>query len=248
MILIDKLFRKFGYVRAESIKILTDLWTDKDFVELHNLVRPFTMTSPERMYSLYNAMRYIGAQRIPGDLVECGVWKGGSSMIMARMLVNQGDEQRGLFLYDTFEGMSAPGAEDIDVQGNDAGKLLQKQSKDDVNSIWCYSTLDEVQANLQRTGFPASRIEYVKGKVEDTIPGTIPEKIALLRLDTDWYDSTYHELTHLFPLLQPGGLLIIDDYGYWQGARKAVDQYFQENNLAPLLHRIDDTGRIYQKI
>ncbi|RYD98295.1 MAG: macrocin O-methyltransferase, partial [Sphingobacteriales bacterium] len=107
MILIDKLLKKFGYVRAENIKILTDLWAEKDFVELYDLVRPFTMTSPERMFSLYNSMRYINAGQIPGDLVECGVWKGGSSMIMARMLTLEGNTTRRLFLYDTFEGIPA---------------------------------------------------------------------------------------------------------------------------------------------
>jgi hypothetical protein len=86
------------------------------------------------------------------------------------------------------------------------------------------------------------------GKVEDTIPADIPEKIALLRLDTDWYESTKHELIHLFPRLQKGGVLIIDDYGFWKGARKAVDEYFAENNIQILLNRIDDTGRMAIKL
>jgi O-methyltransferase len=80
--------------------------------------------------------------------------------------------------------------------------------------------------------------------VEDTIPASVPEQIALLRLDTDWYESTKCELEILFPRLVKGGVIIIDDYGCWQGARKAVDEYFNKNNIAILLNRMDDTGRI----
>jgi hypothetical protein len=84
----------------------------------------------------------------------------------------------------------------------------------------------------------------VKGKVEETIPGVVPAQIALLRLDTDWYESTYHELTHLYPLLSKNGVLIIDDYGYWEGCRKATDQFLKENHLDLLLQRLDSTGRL----
>ncbi len=111
-----------------------------------------------------------------------------------------------------------------------------------------YSALDEVKRNLQTIGYPEERISFIKGKVEDTIPKHAPIRIALLRLDTDWYESVYHSLVQLYPLLSPGGILIIDDYGDWAGARKAVDQYFAEHNLHPLLHRIDSTGRICVKV
>ena len=91
-------------------------------------------------------------------------------------------------------------------------------------------------------------IIYIKGKVEETIPEIIPGKISLLRLDTDWYESTLHNLNHLFPLLSKGGILILDDYGHWQGARKAVDEYLEKNNVKILLNRIDYTGRIAVKV
>jgi O-methyltransferase len=93
-----------------------------------------------------------------------------------------------------------------------------------------------------------SHVRLVKGKVEDTVPKNAPEKIALLRLDTDWYESTRRELVHLFPRLVPGGVLIIDDYGHWQGARKAVDEYIAGNQVKILLNRVDYTGRIGVKI
>ena len=100
---------------------------------------------------------------------------------------------------------------------------------------------------MQKTGYPAACVNYIKGKVEETIPGVIPGSIALLRLDTDWYASTYHEMIHLYPLLQVKGVLIIDDFGHWEGAKKAILQYFSENKLNPLINRIDETGRLVLK-
>jgi predicted O-methyltransferase YrrM len=115
------------------------------------------------------------------------------------------------------------------------------------SALLAYSTLAEVQANMARTGFPAERTRFVQGDVGQTIPGEAPERIALLRLDTDWYESTRHELEHLYPRLQPGGVLIVDDYGHWAGAREAVDEYFAQHGIAILLNRIDYTGRIAVK-
>jgi bifunctional ADP-heptose synthase (sugar kinase/adenylyltransferase) len=94
------------------------------------------------------------------------------------------------------------------------------------------------------TGYPSSNLIFVQGKVEETLPRVIPDNISLLRLDTDWYESTRHELIHLFPLLSKSGVLVLDDYGYWAGARKAVDEYVVENNIKILLDRVDGTGRV----
>ncbi len=104
--------------------------------------------------------------------------------------------------------------------------------------------MEEARANVLSTGYPAGNVALIKGKVEDTIPAAAPAKIALLRLDTDWFESTDHELKHLYPRLSRGGILIVDDYGYWQGARKAVDQYIAENQLQLLLTRVDDSARM----
>lgn len=94
------------------------------------------------------------------------------------------------------------------------------------------------------TGYPIERVRFVEGRVEDTLPVRVPDRISLLRLDTDWYESTRCELEHLFPKLVPGGVLIVDDYGHWEGCRRAVEEYFDENNIPMLLNRIDYTGRI----
>jgi hypothetical protein len=165
-------------------------------------------------------------------------------MAMMMTLKQLKDENRDLYLYDTFSGMSAPTAADVSLRGAKAHERFYKTQTSENASAWCSCTLEDVTQNVLRTGYPRDKIHFVKGKVEDTIPEHMPPKIALLRLDTDWYESTKHELTHLFPLLQPHGVLIIDDYGHWEGARKAVDEYLSENHLRILLSRIDYTGRI----
>jgi O-methyltransferase len=154
--------------------------------------------------------------------------------------------QRTLYLFDTYEGMTAPQEVDRTIKGQAASEMLKTQPKDS-SWIWAMGPLDGVKQVMQGTQYPSEKIVYVKGPVEETIPEKAPAQIALLRLDTDWYQSTYHELTHLYPRLVPGGVLIIDDYGHWEGARRAVDQYFAEKNLPVLLNRIDYTGRIMIK-
>lgn len=205
-------------------------------------VEPFTMTSLERRASLLGAVDHIVKHRIPGDIVECGVWRGGSMMLVALALIARGDTSRHLYLFDTFEGMSEPTDEDKALSGESAEAQLARTDRD--HPLWAVASLEDVKANIASTGYPADQIHYVKGKVEDTIPKTIPARIALLRLDTDWYESTKHELNHLYPLLSRHGLLIIDDYGHWQGARQAVDEYFTGSAQPVFLHRVDYTARL----
>jgi len=211
------------------------------------LVQPYTMTSPERLYALIQAVRHVSAAAIPGDVVECGVWRGGSMMAAARALLECGDTSRDLYLFDTFEGMSPPGTQDVAIDGQSASDLLRTQDRNRPDSAWCYATLEDVRSAMSGTSYDSARIHYVKGRVEDTIPGGAPEHIAVLRLDTDWYESTRHELEHLYPRLSQGGVLIIDDYGHWAGCRKAVDEYFASRNIHLLLNRVDYTGRIAVK-
>lgn len=217
---------------------------DQTAVDTIASVTPFTLTSPERIFALCEAIRYIVTNRIPGDIVECGVWKGGSMMAVARTLIQLGDTTRNLYLFDTFDGMATPSEKDISLTGASASTLLKYSDKEDKASVWCYSPLEEVQKVIGNVGYSNDKIHFIKGKVEETLPAQAPQTIALLRLDTDWYESTRHELVHLFPRLSPGGVIIIDDYGHWKGARQAVDEYIQENNIKILLNRIDYTGRI----
>jgi O-methyltransferase len=216
---------------------------DPAFWPHYEACKRYTMTSVERMYALYEATRYVVRGKIPGDFAECGVWRGGSIMLAARVLRELGDSSRKVYLYDTFEGMSAPTTKDVDLAGRSAGEKWSAKRAADHND-WCYAPLADVQRNIAATGYPTESVVFVKGTVEDTLPGTAPERIALLRLDTDWYESTRQTLVHLYPRLAPGGVLIIDDYGHWQGCRQAVDEYFAANEPAPLLTRVDYTGRI----
>jgi O-methyltransferase len=241
-------------IRKNLLKLLDNLGYslarkpayEDEFMALYNACKPFTMTSIQRMFSLYQGVKYVIAGSIPGDFVECGVWRGGSSMLIAKTLLHLGVNDRDLYLYDTFEGMSPPTGNDIDHHGTPAEQLMaQKESLGDKqNSVWCLADLQDVQTNLKATNYPENKIHFIKGKVEDTLPGVIPKKISLLRLDTDWYESTYHELIHLYPLLENAGMLILDDYGHWQGARKATDQYFAEKKIPIYLNTIDFTGRM----
>ena len=213
------------------------------FLAMYEKCKPYTMTSIERMYAVYKSVEYICKNNIPGDWVECGVWKGGSSM-MAALSFKHFNKFRDLWLYDTFEGMSEATKEDVSWQG--------EKGKDYKEPEW--PGVQEVQFNMDSTGYNntgiainSKHIRYVIGKVEDTLHKTTPVRIAILRLDTDWYKSTLYELQQLYPLLISGGVLIIDDYGHWEGARKAVDEYFESIGVFPMLNRIDYTGRIYIK-
>ena len=219
---------------------------DEEFKEIHKRAQPYSMVSPERLYATYQAIKYAEANNIEGDVVECGVWKGGNSMVMAMTLLSCNSQHRNIYLYDTFEGMVEPGEKDIDFKGQHSRGVWQKHQSSDVNE-WCYSPLEDVKQNMASTAYPKENVHFIKGKVEDTIPAEIPDKIAVLRLDTDWYDSTVHELEHLFPRLADNGVLLIDDYGHWKGQKEAVDAYFADK-FKPLLSRTDYSGRMMIKI
>jgi hypothetical protein len=214
---------------------------DDEARETIHSVRPYTMTSPERLNALILAIRYVSKHRIPGAVVECGVWRGGSMQAAARTLITAGDTERDLYLFDTFEGMPPPTERDRRRDGETAADLMSRQSKD--RPIWAIASLDDVREGFEDVPYPDSRIHYVQGRVEDTIPAEAPDQIAVLRLDTDWYTSTRHELEHLYPRLASGGVLLIDDYGWWQGSREAVDEFLEKTGARLLLLRMDE-GRV----
>lgn len=221
---------------------------EPEFLELQELCRESTMTSPERMYALYSATRYIVENELPGDFVECGVWRGGSVMLMALTLLRRGDTSRNLWLYDTFDGMTAPAAEDVQaMSGRAAVDILREHPRTADDPFWGISPRTNVEQNLRSTGYPFERFHLVEGDVLSTLPAQAPKEVSLLRLDTDWYTSTRHELEHLYPRLVRGGVLLVDDYGYWRGARKATDEFLARQQPRPLLHRIDYTGRVCVK-
>jgi hypothetical protein len=214
--------------------------------ELVRRVRPYTLTSPESVLSAVRAVEYVVANGIEGDIVECGVWRGGSMMAMALTLLRLGAGDRELQLFDTFEGMTAPTKDDVDFRGVDAASQLARDTTR-TKSISAYAPLEVARQALASTGYDMRRVHFVQGRVEDTLPDRAPAKVSVLRLDTDWYESTRHELEHLYPRLVRGGILIIDDYGHWKGSRKAVDEYVAKHRLPIFLHRLDWTGRIAVK-
>jgi len=242
--LVQKVAHRMGYtVRSNNKPISEDSrYSDleKEFCAFCEDVKDYTQTNPERLYAVYQATHYVTQYDIEGSFVECGVWRGGSSMMFAKTAIRLGSTDRNMFLYDTYEGMSQPTEKDVSIDSVAA------------SAIWtpdlCFASLEEVQANIRKTGYPEDKVQYIRGKVEETIPTTVPDRIAILRLDTDWYESTYHELQHLYPLLSPGGVLIIDDYGFWRGAKEAVDRYFQELGKPLYLNRIDSTARVAIKL
>jgi O-methyltransferase len=184
-----------------------------------------TMTSFESAVTLALACKYIEESGTLGDFVEAGVWRGGSSIIARRFL----DRHRNFYLYDTFKGMTEPTVHDFrlgETNSNSTFQRWQNMQNSHFNS-WVFSSLDEVKANFERFKLLDDKIEFIEGNVLQTLTQPkLPQSIALLRLDTDFYDSTLIELQVLWPRLSTGGVLILDDYGHWDGARKAVDEYF----------------------
>lgn len=238
----------FGY----EIERLPELQPDRDdrfapameeqFRAMYWRCHRFTMTQVAPMYSLYKSVEYVVTHDIPGDVVECGVWRGGSSMLAALTLSEMDAKDRSIYLYDTYEGMAEPTEQDREIRSGRTAIELMSELR------WVRSPLEEVERNLESTGYPTEKLEFVKGKVEDTIPNVIPDRISILRLDTDWFESTYHELTHLYPRLSSRGVLIIDDYGTWEGAKAATDRYFEENGIVMLLHPVDGQVRVGIKL
>lgn len=232
------------FLRRLNVEIKTIINEDMDaaFEAIWEKAKSFTMISKDRGYANYLATKYICESNIPGAFVECGVWRGGSTIIMLETMLLY-KQHRDIYLYDTFAGMSEPTDHDVDFRGKSVKeKWLKKRSNQ--KNLWCYASLEEVKKNIATTKYPLEKINFIQGKVEDTIPETLPQSIALLRLDTDWYESTKHELDHLYPLLNEKGVLILDDYGNFLGARKAVDEYIADHKLNLLLTRTDYTGRL----
>ena len=249
----EKLLQEKGKTDYQILMIHQNLLVEfkdiePDFLALYERCKPFTMTSLERLYSLHKCAEYIAAAGIAGDLAECGVWRGGSCMLMALGLIRAGDTGRHIYMYDTFEGHPRPDPDkDVDLWGNRGIDEWRRQEEAGTLGEWGVASLAEVRGNLLSTGYPAERLIFVQGMVETTVPGNTPANLALLRLDTDWYESTRVALQHLYPKLAEGGVLIIDDYGHYRGQRQAVDEYFAEIGEKPLLHRIDYSCRVMVK-
>ncbi len=198
------------------------------------------------LYSTYNNIKYIVENDIAGDIVECGVWKGGLMQLAALTMLELGDHSRKIYLYDTFAGMPEPGKFDLDWNDYSPHEMWLEhrwgESSPGLSEFGFGGNLESVAELMVKTGYPAENFFFVKGLVEDTIPKNMPSAISYLRLDTDWYESTAHELEHLFPVLSVGGILVVDDYGTYKGSRKATDEYIFNNKIKILLSRVSGLG------
>lgn len=227
------------------------IFNHNDFeIENIKISKMYSMTGEKRMSYLTKVINYIFQNKINGDFVECGVWQGGNLILMQR-LIDYYNESRSIYGYDTFEGMTDPNKNDIDINNQDASNLMHSERKvenADTQNIWCYSSLDTVKKNLMKYT-KKDNLKLIKGDVKISLKDTknLPEKISLLRLDTDFYESTKIELETLFPLVVKNGVIIIDDYGHWKGQKKAVDEYMSKNKISSFLFEVDYSCRIFIK-
>jgi hypothetical protein len=241
------LFRIFGYQLVHVSKPKSIRIVEASDYDLETIVfsQKYSMQSQERLWALINATRYIVSSSIPGVFVECGVYRGGSAIAIARTLMNMGCIDRDIYLFDTFDGMTNPSDADFEIGSNISAKeLLANAPKGEGGNVWAHASSAEVLNALITVGYPQAKIHLVVGDVAQTLKAAIPKQICLLRLDTDWYESTRIELERLVPQISKGGVMIIDDFGHWDGARRAVTEYLKAENINRMLQYIDYTGRL----
>lgn len=184
--------------------------------------------STDYCWDTVHIMRWLDAQGVLGNVVECGVFKGGQAMLAKEV----SQMPRRYWLYDTFCGMPMPGLHDVSSGG--ANGMDKWRDRQRIDGHWCACSLDEVRDNFSRLGLLGDDIIFVEGRVEETLRvGSLPDRIAFLRLDTDFYDSTRVELEVLWPQVVPGGVLMVDDYYAWNGARKATDDFLRTAEYEP---------------
>lgn len=222
-----------SYVSWQVTRVY-DLISPSEFSRLYRLVKDITMCSNARLRGLHRAVKYVVAQGIQGDIVECGAARGGSAALMGLTLKRHGSGKRTLWVFDTFEGLPPPTAEDPDYE---IAKLYTGT---------CLGTIDEVSASFRHLEIHR-QTRLVKGLFQDTLPAANIESIAVLHIDGDWHDSVKSCLENLYDKVSAGGVIQIDDYGCWSGARRAVDEFLAARSIFPKMTRLDYTGRQFVK-
>lgn len=224
------------FVVDSTLRVMTQGWdliSPSDFSRLYRQIRFATMCSSARLRGLYRSLHYVVSHNIPGDVVECGTAQGGSAALMALTLRQLGSRRK-LWLFDTFEGLPAPTPEDPDFE------------LADLFTGTCVGTLNEVRELFRRLGV-LDDVEFLKGLFQDVLPTTLVPPISVLHIDGDWYESVKVCLEFLYDKVVPNGVIQFDDYGYWKGARKAVDEFFERRELDVRLRRLDYSGRFLIK-
>ena len=214
---------------------------DRDFRKIYKKIeKEFGKADPTSSYTVYNCLKHIIQNKIKGDLVECGVFKGKMIAVMIETLNFYNSSEKNIYLYDTFEGMT-PNSE-VDKHVDTGQKNQVKLEKGDN-----YCDIESVQKNLENFNYDEKKIFYIKGDVKETLEGRLPDQISLLRLDTDFYESSLIELEKLYPKVNNSGFVIYDDYGHWIGQKKATDEFFTNKNIKPFLVRTSRKERLEVK-
>ncbi|MGB7275494.1 MAG: TylF/MycF/NovP-related O-methyltransferase, partial [Geitlerinemataceae cyanobacterium] len=224
----ERLLAKEPSFHAASIQ-------DQEFQEILKTVRPYTMLSEARLYSLFSLVKRICTNNIPGNIVECGVAGGGSTALMAAVIKRYSKQPRWLYAFDSFDGMPTPTAEDKHngIHANDTGW----------GTGTCAAPETSVREICAKLGV-SEIVKTVKGYFQETLPKMRNPvgMIALLHMDGDWYESTQTILQNLYDRVVNDGLIQVDDYGYWEGCRQAIHEFAQSHNLKFTINPIDDTG------
>ena len=245
-LIFNKFINSMGYeVINKNQKIIELSKTDEKLI---NLVSNYSMTPKIRIFNLLQSLRHLKYNKIPGDYVECGVWKGGNIILFKKFIENEDPKSnKKIFAFDTFEGMTSPDENDFDLLNKTKAKNLLKKDRKKKTNDWGFCSIEDVKINLKKNLRKINNIKLIKGPVEKTLDKkkNLPNKISLLRLDTDWYSSTRKELETLYDKVSSGGIIIIDDYGHWGGAKKAVDEFF--SNKYVWMHYVDYACRLIIK-
>lgn len=225
---INRLWRAPSVIR-DVLLDAGEMVSQSSFARMHRLVRPYTVLGHARLLALHRAVRQVVERRIPGEIVECGTARGGSAALLALTLKDLGADRR-VWVFDTFEGLPTPTARDRDA-----------------TEAWHYAgthrgDLFSVQELFERLGI-LGQCRFIKGLFKDTLAGSGIGAIAVLHIDCDWYESVRVCLEQLYDRVSPGGIIQIDDYGHWAGARTAVEEFLLGRAPDACLRWVDYTGR-----
>jgi O-methyltransferase len=228
--------RRSLFDRARENNVFPDI-VETEFWEIAGKVWDYTALGTTALYGLYKSCLYLIENRIDGDIVECGVFFGGSIMFIAEILKRHDySKKRRILGFDTFWGFVRRSEHDVDFEGTEVCH------PSDPN--WNFGR--EARNNIQSIGFDSDRLILIEGDVFETLKAGAKRQIALLRLDTDTYDTTKYEFETCWHKVKTGGVVIVDDYGWCQGARKAADEFLTGKKI--LLNRIDTTVRSLIKL
>lgn len=209
-------------------------------------IKPYTMVSYSRLLNVCELSKKVEKDKLDGCFVECGVWRGGCAAVMAS-IAHRARSNRRIWLFDSFEGLPEPSEKD----GNLAKAYADGKNFGRLRSIGkAVASLSSVEELLfSKLGLSKENVSIVKGWFQETLPYYKEEigPIAILRIDADWYESTKLCLEYLYDNVVRGGYVILDDYGCWEGCRRATDEFLEERNSRVELQKIDSTGYYFQK-